>query len=51
MKSGYAIAWMEPNDIFAHGFDNTGNIVSSVDFEVEELGELPVLWVRTFYLR
>lgn len=47
MEGGYTVAFVEANDIFADGLDDTGNVITSVGIFAEPNGDLPVLGVGT----
>jgi hypothetical protein len=48
MECGYAVAFVEADDIFAYGFDNTGDVVTAVVFFAEPNRDLPILGVGAF---
>jgi hypothetical protein len=45
MEGGYAVAFVEANDIFAYGFDDTSDVITGVGIFAEPNGDLPVLGV------
>lgn len=47
MEGGYAVAFVEADDIFANSLDDTGNVITGVGIFAEPNGNLPVLGVGT----
>jgi hypothetical protein len=45
VESGYAIAFVEADNVFTNGFDNAGDVIATVALFVEDSGKLPVLRV------
>jgi hypothetical protein len=45
MEGGYAVAFVEADDIFAYGFNDTGDVTTGVGLFAEPNGDLPILGV------
>lgn len=47
MEGGYAVAFVEADDIFANGLDDSGDVITGVGIFAEPNRDLPILGVGT----